>query len=57
MSTDGLKIVTVTVAWPGASTGREIAVAVATAISRPYFKVLTAKQAAVVANGYPCGCE
>jgi len=39
----------------GRQTGREIAVA--TAISRPYFKVLTAKQAAVVANGYPCGCE
>ncbi|HYB31417.1 MAG TPA: hypothetical protein VEF89_32815 [Solirubrobacteraceae bacterium] len=55
MSTDGLKIITVTVAWPGAGTGREIAVA--TAISRPYLKVLTPKQAAAVANGYPCGCE
>jgi hypothetical protein len=55
MSTDGLKIITITVAWPGASVGREIAVA--SAISRPYLKVLTPKQAAAVANGYPCGCE
>ncbi|HUA44933.1 MAG TPA: hypothetical protein VMA77_06890 [Solirubrobacteraceae bacterium] len=55
MSTDGLKIVTITVAWPGATVGREIAVA--SEISRPYLKVLTPKQAQALANGYPCGCE
>ena len=55
MSTDGLKLLTVTVAWPGASPRREIALA--TALSRPYLKVLTAKQAKAVANGFPCGCS
>ena len=54
MSTDGLKLLTVTVAWPGARPSREIALA--TAISRPYLKVLTPKQARAVANGFPCGC-
>jgi hypothetical protein len=54
MSTDGLKLLTVTVAWPGASRNRQVAVA--TALSRPYLKVLTAKQARAVANGFPCGC-
>jgi hypothetical protein len=55
MSTDGLKLLTVTVAWPGARASREIALA--TALSRPYLKVLTPKQAKAVSNGYPCGCE
>jgi hypothetical protein len=55
MSTDGLKIITVTVAWPGASVRREIAVA--TVLSRPYLKRLTPKQATAVANGFPCGCQ
>jgi hypothetical protein len=54
MSTDGLKLLTVTVAWPGASRNREVAVA--TAVSRPYLKHLTPKQAEAVANGFPCGC-
>lgn len=55
MSTDGLKLLTVTVAWPGASPKRQIALA--TALSRPYLKVLTPKQAEAVSNGFPCGCE
>jgi hypothetical protein len=55
MSTDGVKLLNVTVSWPGARPSREIALA--TALSRPYLEVLTPKQAAAVANGFPCGCE
>ena len=54
MSTDGLKLLTVTVTWPRARASREIALA--TALSRPYLKKLTPKQAIAVANGFPCGC-
>jgi hypothetical protein len=54
MSTDGLKLITVTVAWPGAEARREIAVA--KALSLPYLKKLTPKQAIAVMNGYPCDC-
>lgn len=54
MSTDGLKLITVAVAWPRAKLSREVAVA--TAISRPYLKKLAPKQARAVENGFPCDC-
>lgn len=54
LSTDGLRLITVTMRWPGVRTARQIALA--EALSRTYLKKLTPQQADRVARGAPCDC-
>jgi hypothetical protein len=51
MSTDGIRLITAEVRWPGATQARQIKLA--TALSRTYLKGQNAKQAAALAKGYP----
>ena len=54
LSTDGLRLITVTMNWPRVRTARQIALA--EALSRTYLKKLTPQQVERVANGAPCDC-
>jgi len=51
MSTDGTRLVTVTIDWPRASQNREIALA--RAVTRQYLKTPHGKAAQRLADGYP----
>jgi hypothetical protein len=51
MSTDGIRLITAEVKWPGATQSRQIRLA--TALSRTYLKAQTAKQGDALAKGYP----
>ncbi len=53
MTTDGLRLITVSFSWPGATQKDEQSVG--EAVARTYLKKLSPKQAAAVANGYPSG--
>ncbi|MGI8571885.1 MAG: hypothetical protein ACR2L9_04560 [Solirubrobacteraceae bacterium] len=53
MTTDGLRLITVSFSWPGATQKQEQRVA--EAVARPYLKKLSPKQAAAVVNGFPSG--
>lgn len=53
MTTDGTRLITTSVDWPGASQKREIALA--RAVSRPYLKTPHGKAAQARAEGYPSG--
>jgi hypothetical protein len=53
MTTDGLRLITVSFSWPGATKKQEEGVG--EAVARTYLKKLTPKQANAVANGYPSG--
>jgi hypothetical protein len=53
MSTDGVRLITAAVTWPGAAQRRQVALA--TAVSRPYLVTRSAKQADKLAKGYPSG--
>lgn len=53
MSTDGKRLITVTVNWSGARQAREISLA--KELSEPYLQKLTAKQAQRLAQGYASG--
>jgi hypothetical protein len=54
LSTDGLRLITVTMHWPGVRAARQIALA--EALSRTYLKKLTPQQVDRVARGAPCDC-
>jgi hypothetical protein len=51
MSTDGIRLITAEVTWPGASQAHQIALA--TVLSRTYLKTQSTKQAEKLARGYP----
>jgi hypothetical protein len=51
MSTDGIRLITAEVHWPGAAQSRQISLA--TALSRTYLQSQSAKQADKLAKGYP----
>jgi hypothetical protein len=53
MTTDGLRLITVSFSWPGATERQEEPVA--EAVARTYLQKLTAKQANAIANGFPSG--
>ena len=53
MTTDGLRLITISFSWPGATQKDEQPVG--EAVARTYLKKLTPKQATAVANGYPSG--
>jgi hypothetical protein len=53
IATDGIRLITTTVAWPGGRQNREIALA--RALTRTYLKTPHGKAAQALANGYPSG--
>ena len=53
MSTDGIRLVTVSVDWPGTDQARQVRLA--EALSRAYLRVPGAKKAEALAKGYPSG--
>jgi len=53
MATDGVRLITVSVDWPGAGQNREIALS--RAVTRPYLKTPHGKAAQRLAHGYPSG--
>jgi hypothetical protein len=53
MSTDGLRLITVTMHWPGAPLGRQIGLA--EALSRTYLKKLSPQEVDQLAKGAPSG--
>jgi hypothetical protein len=53
MTTDGVRLVTVSVSWPGVPHARERALA--EALSRTYLRVPPGKRGASLASGYPSG--
>jgi hypothetical protein len=53
MATDGTRLITVTVTWHGVSHARVRKLSIA--VTRPYLKKPSARQAQALANGYPSG--
>jgi hypothetical protein len=51
MATDGSRLITTTIEWPGATTKREIVIA--RSMTRPYLKTPHGKAAQKLANGFP----
>lgn len=53
MATDGIRLITVSVTWPGAAQSRERRLA--EALTRTYLRTPHGKAAAALVNGYPSG--